>query len=88
MRVAPSLDYESFGMRDSPAFYLKLSNPQAGQLRNGFLEQQPFNDSFYLASVKLNAGLGRADLSAVTSYFHRTAVGIVPSRQLSRARWL
>ena len=77
MRITPSLDYESFHLRDSPGFYQNLSNPEAGQLRNGNLERTPFNDSFYLASVKLNAGLGRAELSTVTSYFHSTATGTV-----------
>jgi len=77
MRITPSLDYESFGLRDSPGFYQNLSNPQAGQLRNGNLERTPFSDSFYLASIRLNAGLGREDLSAVTAYFHRTAAGTV-----------
>jgi len=70
--VTPSFDYESFSIRDTPVFYWPLSNAKAGKLRNGSLVQQPYQGSYYLASVKLHAGLRVADLSAVTSYFHRT----------------
>ena len=73
LRITPSLDYESFGIRDTPVFYVSLSSPAAGELRNGMLTQQPYNDSFYLAAVQLSEGFGGADLSAVSSYFHRTA---------------
>jgi len=40
---------------------------------NAALVQQPINDAFYLASIKLNAVSSVADFSAVSSYFHRTA---------------
>jgi iron complex outermembrane receptor protein len=70
--ITPSFDYESFSIRDTPVFYWALSDPKGGILRNGSLVQQPYQGSFYLASVKLHAALRVADLSAVTSYFHRT----------------
>jgi iron complex outermembrane receptor protein len=73
LRITPSLDYESFGIRDTPVFYVNLSSPAAGELRNGMLTQQPYDDSFYLAAVQLSEGFDGADLSAVSSYFHRTA---------------
>jgi iron complex outermembrane receptor protein len=70
--ITPSVEYDSFSLRDSPAFLVSLSNPQAGELENGLLTRQPFNDTFYLASLRLKTGFGIAELSGITSYFHRT----------------
>ncbi len=72
LRITPSLEYDSFSLRDSPVFSVTLSNPRAGELKNSLLTQQPSDDAFSLASIKLNAGFATADLSAITSYFHRT----------------
>ena len=72
VRIAPSLEYDSFSLRDSPVFSVALSNPKAGELKNDRLTKQPFADAFSLASIKLAAGFATADLSAITSYFHRT----------------
>jgi outer membrane receptor protein involved in Fe transport len=73
VRITPSLIYQSTRIRDTSTFYPTLSNPADGQFRNGSLVQQPFSDTLYLASCKLTAGLRVGDLSAVTSYFDRTA---------------
>jgi len=73
LRVTPSIEYQSFRLRDTPVFDRTLSNPKAGDLRGSLPTQEPFNDAFYLASIKLNAGFSVADLSAVSSYFNRTA---------------
>jgi len=70
--ITPSVEYDSFNLRDSPVFLVSLSNPEAGELNNGALTHQPFSDTFYLASLRLNAGFGVADLSAITSYFRRS----------------
>jgi iron complex outermembrane receptor protein len=72
VRITPSLDYESFAIRDTSAFYPSLSDPAAGELRNGSLTRQPGKDALYLAAVKLDAALGEVNLSSVSSYFHRT----------------
>src|SRR5438876_342653 len=73
VRITPTLDYESFGIHDTPTFYVPLSSLKEGELRTGALVQQPFDHVFYLASVKLNSGFTSADLNSVTSYFHRRA---------------
>lgn len=73
VRVTPSLTYQSIRLRDSSAFYPNLSNPSRGELKNGSLLRQPFEDAFYLVSLKLSANLHIADFSAVTSYFDRIA---------------
>ena len=72
LTVNPSLRYESSIARDSPSFFTYLSDPGAGELRNGSLIAQPFDDEFYLASVTLTANLGATELRAVSGYFHRS----------------
>jgi len=69
--ITPALDYTSSRSGDSPAFYTYLSNPGAGQLYNGSLIPQPFNDSFWLGSLKVTDALPWAELESVTAYYHR-----------------
>jgi outer membrane receptor protein involved in Fe transport len=72
VRIAPSLTYQSFDQNNPSAFYVDISDPDKGALRNGNLLPQPTNDSFYMGALNLTAGLGIAELSAVTSYYDRT----------------
>jgi outer membrane receptor for Fe3+-dicitrate len=71
IKITPALDYTSSRSGDSPAFYTYLSNPGAGQLYNGSLIPQPFNDSFWLGSLKVTDDLAWAELESVTAYYHR-----------------
>jgi iron complex outermembrane recepter protein len=73
LRVTPSLSYQSVGLHDSPIFYPYLSNPSAGVFNNGKLLRQPSTDGFTLASLKFEQQFQFAKLTAVTSYFDRTA---------------
>ena len=77
VRITPSLVYQSVNVRDTSSFYTALSSPGDGELRNGSRLQQPLNDAFYLATLKLTAGFGAANLNAVSSYFDRTATATV-----------
>ena len=70
VRVTPSLTYQSLNIQDTSSFDIDLSDPAAGVLRNDSYIPQPFDNSFYLASLKVTAGLHGAGLSAVTSYFN------------------
>jgi outer membrane receptor protein involved in Fe transport len=72
VQIAPSLTYSSYRIHDSQFFFTELSDVAAGQLRNGMLERQPFDDSFYVGELKVTASFGAVDLSAVSSYFHRS----------------
>ena len=72
VRISPSLTYTSYDLHDSPFFDAELSNVGAGQLRNGALVRQSYDDTFYVGALKVTASLGAVDLSAVSSYFHRT----------------
>jgi iron complex outermembrane recepter protein len=75
VRFTPSLTYQSTSNHDSSTFFLALSNPSSGDFRNAYLIQQPFNDSYYLASLKVTADLPNAELSSLTSYLDRTLSG-------------
>jgi len=69
--VTGSVSYQSTRVNDSSAFFTYLSDPQQGRLENGSLVRQPFDDDFYVASLKVEASLGFAQLSAIGGYFHQ-----------------
>jgi iron complex outermembrane receptor protein len=73
LTITPSVNYQSQQTHDSSTFYEALSNTQEGVYKSGRLLQQPTTDSLYLPSVKIEANLGFADLTSVSSYYHRDA---------------
>jgi iron complex outermembrane recepter protein len=77
VRISPAFTYQSTYLHDTPVFYTTLSDPNTGVLRNGALPQQPWEDAFYLASVKVSAAFKGADLTAVTAYSRRRGHAVV-----------
>jgi outer membrane receptor protein involved in Fe transport len=73
LRVTPLLTYQSTDIRNPSVFYSHLSDPAAGELRNGSQTPQPFDDTLYLAALKIIADHAGMDFSSVISYLHRTA---------------
>ena len=69
VHITTSFIYQSLHTHDTPGFTLALSNVSKGELRYADVVQQPFNETFYLASLKFTANLRVAELSAVSSYF-------------------
>jgi outer membrane receptor protein involved in Fe transport len=72
VQVTPSLTYQSIRIRDTSTFDSALSDPGSGVFKNPSPVQQPFEEAYYLASVKLTARLRAGDLSAVAAYFEQT----------------
>jgi outer membrane receptor protein involved in Fe transport len=72
VQVTPSLTYQSIRVRDTSTFDSSLSNPGSGVFKNPSPAQQPFEETYYLASVKLTARMRAGDLSAVAGYFDQT----------------
>jgi len=72
VQIAPSFIYSSYKLNDSQFFWTELSDVAAGELRNGSLLRQPYDDSFYVGALKITASLGAVELAAVSSYFHRS----------------
>jgi iron complex outermembrane receptor protein len=69
VQVTPALTYQSIRTRDTSTFDITLSHPGRGVFKNPSPVPQPFEDTYYLASVKVTAGMRASDLSAVASYF-------------------
>jgi outer membrane receptor protein involved in Fe transport len=72
VQIAPSFTYSSYRIHDTQFFFTDLSDVTAGQLRNGNLSREPYDDSFYVGALKVTTSLGAVDFSAVSSYFHRS----------------
>jgi iron complex outermembrane receptor protein len=77
VRITPSFSYQTVGVNDSPIFFVSLSDPGAGVLRNGKLLRQPSDDGFALASINASVALPFAELTSVTAYFRRAAGALV-----------
>jgi iron complex outermembrane receptor protein len=77
LRITPLLAYQSLRIADTSSFYEYLSDPGTGTLRNGKLLSQPAEDSFTLATTKLEYRFGDANLNITTSYFDRTATATI-----------
>jgi outer membrane receptor protein involved in Fe transport len=69
LQVTSSLSYQSIYIHDPSVFDTTLSDPANGVFKNPSLLQQPFDQTTYLASLKLTARLRSAELTALVSYF-------------------
>ena len=74
--ITPTVNYESFSASDTAAFFMHLSNPDRGVLRNSNLVSQPFSSSFYLASLKLTAGFHGMEFTSLTSLLDAEAFSL------------
>ncbi len=70
VRITPTLTYESVIPMDTASFFMHLSDPDRGEFRNSNLVRQPFDTSFYLASLNLTATFNAMDFAAITSLFN------------------
>lgn len=83
--ITPSVNYQSQQTHDTGTFYEALSDPQQGVFDNGRLLRQPTVDSLYLPSVKVQANLGFAELTSISSYYHREASTLYDNTNLMGA---
>jgi iron complex outermembrane recepter protein len=72
LKITPSIYDQSIHNNDSSAYFEYLSNPGSGEFKNGRLLEQPNTDQFSLPSLKIEADLGGASLTSVTSYVNRS----------------
>ena len=70
-RMTTTLIYDSNRANDQASFSIQQSDPEHGIFRHSNSIQQPREDSFYLASFKLQHGSDEVDLVAVSSYIDR-----------------
>jgi iron complex outermembrane recepter protein len=69
IEITPSLMYQFIYIHDLAAFDTTISDPAHGVFKYPSQLQQPWEQSYYLASLKLTARSRVAELSALTSYF-------------------
>jgi len=77
LRITPLFAYQSLRIADTSSFFEYLSDPGTGTFRSGKLLRQPAEDSFALATTKLEYRFGDANLNIATSYFDRTATATI-----------
>jgi outer membrane receptor protein involved in Fe transport len=73
VRLTPSLYYQNVTIHDTSSFYTYLSDPAAGELRNGKLLRQPITDQFVLGSIHLAADVASGQFTATLGAFDRQA---------------
>jgi iron complex outermembrane recepter protein len=74
--VTPSLYYQSKAIHEATGFYGYLSDPDAGDFNAGHIVPVPAADSYYLAAINIQADLGAAKLTSISSYFSRFATTV------------
>jgi iron complex outermembrane receptor protein len=83
LSITPSIHYQKTYAHDIDLYYPSLSNPDAGEFNSGKLLQQPTSDEFTLSTVKMQANVGFADLTSITSYFDRIARTLTDTTQIN-----
>ena len=73
LQITPSVRYQSVEVHDTSAFFLGLSDPGRGVLRNGSGLAQYYSDHFAMFSLKLAWALETVDISSTSAYFRRDA---------------
>jgi iron complex outermembrane receptor protein len=73
LEITPSIRYQATDANDTSAFFLALSQPGAGVLRNGSALAQYYSDHFTLVPLKIAMTLGALGVSSTTAYMRRDA---------------
>jgi outer membrane receptor protein involved in Fe transport len=71
VKITGSIYAQSVHNNDSSVYFEYLSSPDNGEFKNGRLLGQPNTDRLFLPSLKVDADLGFASLTSVTSYVNR-----------------
>ena len=71
LKITPSVYFQQQHSNDTSVYWPAMSNPDSGQFINGNALKLPYTDTYTLYSVKIQADLGPATLTSITSYFDR-----------------
>ena len=72
LHITPAIDYQNRQQRDLEDYWVGISNPAAGQYRNGTPDFMPDDDHYYLGSLNIDYDFSGLSLISNTSYFDRT----------------
>jgi outer membrane receptor protein involved in Fe transport len=88
LTFTPSIYYQQLYLNDTGAYWPLLSNPGAGEFRNGNAQANSSRDPFYLAAFKAEWNPGPVRLTSTTSYFSRDQSANIDYTQLDRTIFL
>ena len=71
LTVEPSMLYQNRQKHDQGTYWPAYSNPSAGQFNTATPERTPDPDQYYLPALKLQWDLGKSQVIANASYYHR-----------------
>jgi outer membrane receptor protein involved in Fe transport len=71
LSITPSMLYQNRQKHDQGTYWPAYSNPGAGQFNTATPERVPDPDRYYLPALKLQWDLGRSQVIANASYYHR-----------------
>lgn len=72
--VTPSILYQNLQKHDDSTYWPAYSNAGAGSFNTATPERIPNDDQYYLPAVKLQWDLGKSQIIANASYFHRSQI--------------
>ena len=72
--VEPSVVYQDSRKHNESTFWPAYSNPGQGEFNTATPELMPVDDKWYLPALKLRWDLGKSELIANASYYHRDEV--------------
>ncbi len=72
LKITLSAYGQSVHQNDSSVYFDYLSDPAAGEFKNGRLLAQPNTDRLFLPSLKIEAGFGSVALTSITSFVNRS----------------
>lgn len=69
--ITPSVFFQDVKTHDASLYYRSVSDPDSNDLVTTDLILEPTRDKFYLPALKVEAELGFANLTSISSYLHR-----------------
>ena len=72
--VEPSVVYQDSRKHNESTFWPAYSNPGQGEFNTATPELMPVDDKWYLPALKLRWDLGKSELIANASYYHRDEI--------------
>ncbi|HVY24309.1 MAG TPA: TonB-dependent receptor [Steroidobacteraceae bacterium] len=76
INITPSLLYQGVHQNDTPDYWSALSDPSAGQFRNGYQARQQSTDHLTLADLKVEVNNDNLLFTSISSYFYRNETNV------------